>query len=64
MLAATLALSSCSLNEISKMDKEAMGQANTAQCVLHSQQAVSQPSVIWSDKPWVNLQPPCSRPKG
>ncbi|MBF1995466.1 PilN family type IVB pilus formation outer membrane protein [Serratia symbiotica] len=57
MLAATLALSSCSLNEISKMDKEAMGQANTAQRVLHSQQAVSQPSVIWSDKPWVNLQP-------
>ncbi|QLH61909.1 PilN family type IVB pilus formation outer membrane protein [Serratia symbiotica] len=57
MLAATLALSSCSLNEINKMDKEAMGQANTAQRVLHSQQAVSQPSVIWSDKPWVNLQP-------
>lgn len=57
MLAATLALLSCSLNEISKMDKEAMGQANTAQRVLHSQQAVSQHSVIWSDKPWVNPQP-------
>lgn len=50
-------LSSCSLNEISKMDKEAAGQADTAQRVLHSRQALSQPAVVWSDKPWVNLQP-------
>ena len=56
-LAAMLALSSCSLNEISKMDKEASGQADTAQRVLQSRQAMSQPTVVWSDKPWVNLQP-------
>ncbi|EPF7588322.1 PilN family type IVB pilus formation outer membrane protein [Salmonella enterica subsp. enterica serovar Bredeney] len=56
-LAAALALSSCSLNEISKMDKEASGQADTAQRVLQSRQTLTQPNVVWSDKPWVNLQP-------
>lgn len=56
-LAAALALSSCSLNEISKMDKEASGQADTAQRVLQSRQTLTQPTVVWSDKPWVNLQP-------
>ncbi|QJT82600.1 PilN family type IVB pilus formation outer membrane protein [Kosakonia sp. MUSA4] len=56
-LAAALALSSCSLNEISKMDKEATGQADTAQRVLQSRQTLTQPTVVWSDKPWVNLQP-------
>lgn len=56
-LAAALALSSCSLNEISKMDKEASGQADTAQRVLQSRQTLIQPTVVWSDKPWVNLQP-------
>lgn len=56
-LAAAFALSSCSLNEISKMDKEATGQADTAQRVLQSRQALAQPTVVWSDKPWVNLQP-------
>lgn len=56
-LAAVLALSSCSLNEISKMDKEATGQADTAQRVLQSRQTLTQPTVVWSDKPWVNLQP-------
>ena len=56
-LVAALALSSCSLNEISKMDKEASGQADTAQRVLQSRQTLTQPTVVWSDKPWVNLQP-------
>ncbi|WP_267411426.1 PilN family type IVB pilus formation outer membrane protein [Pantoea sp. GM_Pan_4] len=56
-LAAAFVLSSCSLSEISKMDKEATGQAETAQRVLQSRQALSQPTVVWSDKPWVNLQP-------
>lgn len=56
-LAAALVLSSCSLNEISKMDKEATGQADTAQRVLQSRQTLTQPTVVWSDKPWVNLQP-------
>ncbi|MEW5288607.1 PilN family type IVB pilus formation outer membrane protein [Erwinia papayae] len=56
-LASVLVLSSCSLDEISRMDKEATGQADTAQRVLQSRQAVSQPTVVWSDKPWVNLQP-------
>ncbi|ORM92196.1 PilN family type IVB pilus formation outer membrane protein [Pantoea cypripedii] len=56
-LAASLVLSSCSLNEISKMDKEATGQADTAQRVLQSRQTLTQPTVVWSDKPWVNLQP-------
>ncbi|HCI5389192.1 PilN family type IVB pilus formation outer membrane protein [Escherichia coli] len=56
-LAAALSLSSCSLNEISKMDKEASGQADTAQRVLQSRQTLTQPTVVWSDKPWVNLQP-------
>lgn len=56
-LAAALVLSSCSLNEISKMDKEATGQADTAQRVLQSRQILTQPTVVWSDKPWVNLQP-------
>ncbi|ATZ93014.1 PilN family type IVB pilus formation outer membrane protein [Dickeya fangzhongdai] len=56
-LAAAFALSSCSLNEISKMDKEATGQADTAQRVLQSRQALTQPTVVWSDQPWVNLRP-------
>ncbi|MBY6257841.1 PilN family type IVB pilus formation outer membrane protein [Phytobacter diazotrophicus] len=56
-LVAALALSSCSLNEISKMDKEASGQADIAQRVLQSRQTLTQPTVVWSDKPWVNLQP-------
>ena len=56
-LVAALALSSCSLNEISKMDKEASGQADTAQRVLQSRQTLTQPTVVWSDKPRVNLQP-------
>ncbi|RAT64368.1 PilN family type IVB pilus formation outer membrane protein, partial [Lonsdalea populi] len=56
-MAAVFVLSSCSLNEINKMDKEATDHADTAQRVLQSRQAVSQPTVVWSDKPWVNLQP-------
>ncbi|WP_234472684.1 PilN family type IVB pilus formation outer membrane protein [Pantoea sp. S61] len=56
-LATAFVLSSCSLTEISKMDKEASGQADTAQRVLQSRQAMTQPTVVWSDKPWVNLQP-------
>ncbi|MFP1767855.1 PilN family type IVB pilus formation outer membrane protein [Lonsdalea quercina] len=56
-MAAVFVLSSCSLNEINKIDKEAIGHADTAQRVLQSRQAVSQPTVVWSDKPWVNLQP-------
>ncbi|MBS1206064.1 MAG: PilN family type pilus formation outer membrane protein [Proteobacteria bacterium] len=57
VLVAAFVLSSCSLNEISKMDKEASGQADTAQRVLQSRQTLTQPTVVWSDKPWVNLQP-------
>ncbi|WP_291972139.1 hypothetical protein [Candidatus Symbiopectobacterium sp.] len=56
-LAIAFMLSSCSLTEISKMDKEASSQADTAQRVLQSRQAMTQPTVVWSDKPWVNLQP-------
>nr|WP_310615777.1 PilN family type IVB pilus formation outer membrane protein [Pantoea cypripedii] len=56
-LAAAFALSSCSLKEINKMDKEATGHADTAQRILQSRQSVTQPTVVWSDKPWVNLQP-------
>ncbi|AKE61670.1 PilN family type IVB pilus formation outer membrane protein [Salmonella enterica subsp. enterica serovar Pomona] len=57
VLTAAFVLSSCSLNEISKIDKEAVGQADTAQRVLQSRQSISQPTVVWMDKPWVNLQP-------
>ncbi|MFP1915998.1 PilN family type IVB pilus formation outer membrane protein [Lonsdalea quercina] len=56
-MAAVFVLSSCSLDEINKIDKEATSHADTAQRVLQSRQAVSQPTVVWSDKPWVNLQP-------
>lgn len=52
VLTAAFVLSSCSLNEISKIDKEAVGQADTAQRVLQSRQSISQPTVVWmvSDK--------------
>ncbi|ADP10359.1 hypothetical protein EJP617_06780 [Erwinia sp. Ejp617] len=57
VLAAAAVLSSCSLKEIGKMDKEATAQADIAQRVLQSRQAITQPTVVWSDKPWVNLKP-------
>ncbi|MFB4363204.1 PilN family type IVB pilus formation outer membrane protein, partial [Pantoea sp. BS_8] len=32
-------------------------QADTTQRVLKSRQDITQPAVVWSDKPWVNLRP-------
>lgn len=57
LLAAAVLLSSCSVKDVSTIEKENNAQADTAQRVLKSRQDMSQPAVVWSDKPWVNLRP-------
>ncbi|MEB6537300.1 PilN family type IVB pilus formation outer membrane protein [Pantoea stewartii] len=57
LLAAAVMLSSCSVREVSTIEKENNAQADTTQRVLKSRQEITQPAVVWSDKPWVNLRP-------
>ena len=57
LLAAAVMLSSCSVRDVSTIEKENNAQADTTQRVLKSRQEITQPAVVWSDKPWVNLRP-------
>jgi len=57
LLAAAVMLSSCSVKDVSTIEKENNAQADTTQRVLKSRQEITQPAVVWSDKPWVNLRP-------
>lgn len=57
LLAAAVMLSSCSVRDVSTIEKENKAQADTTQRVLKSRQEITQPAVVWSDKPWVNLRP-------
>ncbi|UYK96328.1 PilN family type IVB pilus formation outer membrane protein [Pantoea stewartii] len=57
LLAAAIMLSSCSVKDVSTIEKENNAQADTTQRVLKSRQEITQPAVVWSDKPWVNLRP-------
>ncbi|WP_394550058.1 PilN family type IVB pilus formation outer membrane protein [Pantoea sp. SGAir0183] len=57
LLAAAVMLSSCSVRDVSTIEKENNSQADTTQRVLKSRQEITQPAVVWSDKPWVNLRP-------
>jgi type IVB pilus formation R64 PilN family outer membrane protein len=50
-------LAGCTLKEIDRMDRTAAGNAETAQRINTSRSALSQPSVTWTDTPWVNLKP-------
>ncbi|HEY3591483.1 MAG TPA: PilN family type IVB pilus formation outer membrane protein [Buttiauxella sp.] len=55
--AALVMLAGCSLKEISRMDRQASGNADTAQRINQSRTRLSQDPVTWTDKPWVNLRP-------
>ncbi|WP_208950409.1 PilN family type IVB pilus formation outer membrane protein [Rahnella sp. ChDrAdgB13] len=55
--AALVMLAGCSLKEISRMDRQASGNADTAQRINQSRTGLSQDPVTWTDKPWVNLRP-------
>ncbi|MDR3430720.1 MAG: PilN family type IVB pilus formation outer membrane protein [Rouxiella aceris] len=57
ILAALVMLPGCSLHEINKMDRQASGDADTAQRINQSRTALAQSPVTWTDKPWVNLKP-------
>ncbi|MGC0788631.1 PilN family type IVB pilus formation outer membrane protein [Pantoea agglomerans] len=57
LLAMAVLLSACSVKDVSTIEKENNAQADTAQRVLKSRLDISQPAVVWSDKPWVNLRP-------
>ncbi|AUH02621.1 PilN family type IVB pilus formation outer membrane protein [Prodigiosinella confusarubida] len=57
MIAALVMLSGCSLKEINRMEHQARGDADTAQRITQSRTALTQESVTWTDKPWVNLRP-------
>ncbi|WP_162285955.1 PilN family type IVB pilus formation outer membrane protein [Pantoea stewartii] len=57
LLAAAVMLSSCSVRDVSTIEKENNSQADTTQRVIKSRQEITQPAVVWSDKPWVNLRP-------
>lgn len=50
-------LSGCAVQEINKMGQKARDDGNTASRLMQSKMALSQPTVIWTDKPWVNLNP-------
>ncbi|CVB07188.1 PilN family type IVB pilus formation outer membrane protein [Dickeya dianthicola] len=55
--AALVMLAGCSLKEINRMDRQASGDADTAQRITQSRTNLQQAPVTWTDKPWVNLQP-------
>ncbi|WJV63470.1 PilN family type IVB pilus formation outer membrane protein [Pectobacteriaceae bacterium CE70] len=57
MMAALVMLAGCSLKEINRMEHQAKGDADTAQRITQSRTALTQESVTWTDKPWVNLRP-------
>ncbi|MHA7594383.1 PilN family type IVB pilus formation outer membrane protein [Pantoea sp. XAF26B01_ASV70] len=57
LLAMAVLLSACSVKDVSTIEKENNAQADTTQRVLKSRLDISQPAVVWSDKPWVNLRP-------
>lgn len=50
-------LSGCAVQEINKMGQQARDDGNTASRLMRSKMALSQPTVTWTDKPWVNLTP-------
>ncbi len=50
-------LSGCAVQEINKMGQKARDDGNNAQRIMKSRMALSQPTVTWTDKPWVNLNP-------
>lgn len=57
IVAVMVMLAGCSLKEISRMDRQASGNADTAQRINQSRTGLSQDPVTWTDKPWVNLRP-------
>ncbi|MGP3145898.1 PilN family type IVB pilus formation outer membrane protein [Serratia bockelmannii] len=57
IVAVMVMLAGCSLKEISRMDRQASGSADTAQRINQSRTGLSQDPVTWTDKPWVNLRP-------
>ncbi|ORM84309.1 type IVB pilus formation outer membrane protein, R64 PilN family [Pantoea deleyi] len=57
LLAMAVLLSACSVKDVSTIEKENNAQADTTRRVLKSRLDMSQPAVVWSDKPWVNLRP-------
>lgn len=57
VVAVSMFLAGCSLSEINKMDRDAAGNADTAQRIAQSRQDIPRSAVVWSEKPWVNLKP-------
>ncbi|WP_226066798.1 MULTISPECIES: PilN family type IVB pilus formation outer membrane protein [Dickeya] len=56
-MAVSMILAGCSLSEINKMERDITTGADTAQRIAQSRQEASHPTVVWSEKPWVNLKP-------
>jgi hypothetical protein len=54
-------LSGCAVQEINKMGKVAREDGNNAQRIMQKNMSLSQPTVTWTNKQWVNLNP-VSRP--
>lgn len=50
-------LSGCAVQEIKKMGDRARDDGDTAQRIMKSRSSLTHPTVSWTDKPWVNLDP-------
>ncbi|UYL02970.1 PilN family type IVB pilus formation outer membrane protein [Pantoea ananatis] len=57
LLAMAVLLSACSVRDVATIEKDNNTQGDTAQRILQSRLDMSQPAVVWADKPWVNLKP-------
>ncbi|MDI6540058.1 PilN family type IVB pilus formation outer membrane protein, partial [Pantoea ananatis] len=57
LLAMAVLLSACSVRDVATIEKDNNTQGDTAQRILQSRLDMTQPAVVWADKPWVNLKP-------
>lgn len=57
LLTMAVLLSACSVRDVATIEKDNNTQGDTAQRILQSRLDMTQPAVVWADKPWVNLKP-------
>ncbi|EMK4255637.1 PilN family type IVB pilus formation outer membrane protein [Salmonella enterica subsp. enterica] len=56
-IAAVLSLSGCTFQEMDRMSRKAQASGDIARGHVSEQMRSSQGTLVWTDKPWVNLKP-------